>query len=287
MVVVRVRGFRGGVLSAAVLIFAAAVAGCSRGSHHEAVSTPISATPSVTASQTLTSNSTSGPSRASSPSTASATRRSRAATRLSRAATAAPVLPIRGSTASATQLISVAAVSTKATRATLQAWSKTASGWVRVGPAVPAWLGHGGMTAHASENFNGTPIGSFTITQAFGNNSDPGTKLPYFRSGPDDWWSGDSSSPTYNSHQHCAPTACPFKTTDSENLYDAGWVYGYAVVIDYNTRPAVTGKGSAFFLHVTEDKPTQGCVSIARTELVRILRWLDPAAHPRILMGIG
>ena len=178
------------------------------------------------------------------------------------------------------------AASSSATRATLQAWQKTASGWVRTGAAVPAWLGYGGMTTHASENFNGTPIGSFTLTQAFGNDADPGTKLPYFRADADDWWSGDSTAPGYNTHQHCARASCDFDTAKSENLHDAGWVYGYAVVIDYNT-PVQPGRGSAFFLHVTENKPTQGCVSIAQASLVRVLGWLDPAQHPRILMGIA
>jgi L,D-peptidoglycan transpeptidase YkuD (ErfK/YbiS/YcfS/YnhG family) len=196
-------------------------------------------------------------------------------------------LPLKGNTAGASQLITVVAATASDTRATLQAWTLSRSRWLRSGPAVGAWLGYGGMTTHPSEAFNGTPVGSFTLTLAFGNNADPGSRLPYFRSGPDDWWSGDSSSSTYNTHQHCAVASCAFDTSLSENLYAVGWVYGYAVVIDYNTGPATPGRGSAFFLHVTQNKPTQGCVSIPEPDLVRILRWLDPARHPRILMGIG
>jgi len=30
--------------------------------------------------------------------------------------------------------------------------------------------------------------GVFTLTQAFGNEANNGTRLPYFRAGPDDWW---------------------------------------------------------------------------------------------------
>lgn len=143
------------------------------------------------------------------------------------------------------------------------------------------------MTNNAREGFTGTPIGSFTLTQAFGNYADPGTRLRYFQAGPDDWWSGDSGSSTYNSHQRCPAADCPFQTGESENLHDVGWVYGYAVVIDYNTAPAVPGKGSAFFLHITENQPTQGCVSIDQDSLVAIMRWLDPARHPRIVLGVG
>jgi L,D-peptidoglycan transpeptidase YkuD (ErfK/YbiS/YcfS/YnhG family) len=49
----------------------------------------------------------------------------------------------------------------------------------------------------------------------------------------------------------------------------------------------VPGAGSAFFLHVTVGAPTQGCISIAQPQLVRLLRWLSPQRHPRILIGIA
>jgi L,D-peptidoglycan transpeptidase YkuD (ErfK/YbiS/YcfS/YnhG family) len=203
------------------------------------------------------------------------------------AAAAPSGLPVAGAVGRATQVITVAASGQGATRATLRAWSLTPNGWRQTGPAVPAWLGAGGLTDHASENFDGTPIGSFALTQAFGNNPDPGTALPYFQDTREDWWSGDSTSATYNTHQRCPASACRFDTSVSENLYDAGWVYGYAVVIDYNTDPVQPGRGSAFLLHVTQNEPTQGCVSIPQADLLRLLRWLTPSAHPRILMGIG
>ena len=47
------------------------------------------------------------------------------------------------------------------------------------------------------------------------------------------------------------------------------------------------GAGSAFFLHVTVGAPTAGCVSIASDQLTRLLRWLTPSRHPRILIGAG
>jgi L,D-peptidoglycan transpeptidase YkuD (ErfK/YbiS/YcfS/YnhG family) len=85
--------------------------------------------------------------------------------------------------------------------------------------------------------------------------------------------------------QHCSSN-CPFTQGDpNEHLYYETPYYNYAVVIDYNRAPVRQGAGSAFFLHVTVGAPTQGCISIAQAQLVRILRWLDPSAHPRILIG--
>ncbi len=173
-----------------------------------------------------------------------------------------------------------------ATDATLRRWVAVSGGWRQVGATVHAYVGHHGITTNAREGFDGTPAGSYPLTQAFGREARPQTRLPYFRTDPDDWWAGDSSSPsTYNTHQRCAASACTFRTTESEQLYYVPGLYDYAVVIDYNMHPAVPGKGSAFFLHVQGGEPTEGCVSIDKAVLLDIMAWLNPAQHPRIVMG--
>jgi L,D-peptidoglycan transpeptidase YkuD (ErfK/YbiS/YcfS/YnhG family) len=198
---------------------------------------------------------------------------------------AANPLPARADTGSARQVITVVAPSTGSTTATLQAWSKTSSGWQPYTGAMIAHLGSQGLTDRPSESKSATPIGSFGLTQAFGSASNPGTRLPYFRTSASDWWVSDASSRYYNTHQQCA-SSCPFNTGAGENLHAAGFVYTYAVVIDYNRFPVTPGAGSAFFLHVTDGGSTAGCVSIPEASLVSIMRWLDPSAHPRILIGV-
>ena len=151
---------------------------------------------------------------------------------------------------------------------------------------MTAHLGSAGLTAHASESLSATPIGSFGLTQAFGHNANPGTKLPYLQTTPDDWWISQPG-PLYNTHQRCS-VGCAFTPGEpNEHLYYETPYYNYAVVIDYNTAPVTQGAGSAFFLHVTDGGPTAGCVSIPQTTLVSIMGWLDPAAAPRILIGVG
>ena len=56
-------------------------------------------------------------------------------------------------------------------------------------------------------------------------------------------------------------------------------------MIDYNSRPVVPGRGSAIFLHVAV-AATAGCVSLPESQLVRVLRWLQPDAKPLIHIGI-
>ena len=197
-------------------------------------------------------------------------------------------LPLAFSTGSATRVITVVAPSAGSTTATLQAWSLApGGGWLRYGGALFAHVGAQGLTTAPSESRSATPIGSFGLTQAFGSQADPGTPLPYFRTDGADWWVSDVRSPLYNQHARCWPGSCSFNTAVSENLYQAGYVYSYAVVIDYNRFPARAGAGSAFFLHVTDGGPTAGCVSIPAANLVSLMRWLSPNAHARILIGVA
>jgi L,D-peptidoglycan transpeptidase YkuD (ErfK/YbiS/YcfS/YnhG family) len=127
-----------------------------------------------------------------------------------------------------------------------------------------------------------TPEGTFAFDQAFGREPNPGTKMPYFQATTKDWWDEDASSPTYNTYVHSvnSPSAI------TENLYDSGPVYDYAVNIAVNPQ-RIPGKVSGIFLHVTNGSPTWGCVAIGRDEMRSILTWLDPAAAPRITIGVG
>ena len=200
-------------------------------------------------------------------------------------------LPLHFTTGTATEVITVVAHSYSSTVATLQAWTKApGGGWLRRGSAVTAHVGADGLSTSPSESRSATPIGSFTLTQAFGHDSDPGTALPYRHTTPADWWISQSG-PLYNTLQHCS-SGCSFtRGAPNEHLYYETPYYNYAVVIDYNTRNAPggvqQGAGSAFFLHVTDGAPTAGCVAIPSSNLVSIMRWLTPTRHPRILIGIA
>ena len=197
-------------------------------------------------------------------------------------------LPLAYSTGSAHQVITVVASAESDTQGTVQAWRRVPGGWHRVGRAVSAYLGTDGMTPNPSESVAAVPMGSWTITQAFGRDANPGTQLPYRETTPSDWWISEAG-PYYNTEQHCAGS-CPFmQGAPNEHLYYETPYYDYAAVIDYNTSNAPggvrQGAGSAFFLHVAVGAPTAGCVSIDVTDLVRLLRWMRPADHPRIVIG--
>jgi L,D-peptidoglycan transpeptidase YkuD (ErfK/YbiS/YcfS/YnhG family) len=92
-----------------------------------------------------------------------------------------------------------------------------------------------------------------------------------------DWWDEDSRSPTYNEFQHVACGTQPAFGAGSEALWRATVAYRLFAVLEYNTA-RIPGRGSAMFLHVDTGHATNGCVSLPRAELVRLLRWLRAGA---------
>ncbi|MCD2196024.1 L,D-transpeptidase family protein [Actinomycetospora endophytica] len=200
----------------------------------------------------------------------------------------APAVPPRLATlpAQTTQAILVDSPSPASTTATVSAWTRTGSGWTAFVPPTPASLGRDGM-GPSSEQVARSPAGTFGISQAFGREANPGTALPYSHVGPDDWWVGDTRSPLYNTHQTCAPGRCPFDERASENLEAAGHAYDHAIVIDANSDPVRPGAGSAYFLHIGGDRPTAGCVATDEGDVITMLRWLTPSAHPMISLASG
>jgi L,D-peptidoglycan transpeptidase YkuD (ErfK/YbiS/YcfS/YnhG family) len=181
------------------------------------------------------------------------------------------------------QVITVQASTPRSRVAVLRTWRLNASGqYVQVSGPYIAFVGIRGV-GPTREGHQITPDGVFTLTQAFGNEPNNGTRLPYFRAGPDDWWDEDPNSRHYN--RHVISRNSPGE--NSENLYYSGAVYAHAVVINYNTNPVLKGAGSGIFLHVSDGIPTQGCVAIGARQLNVVMRWLEPSQKPVISIGVG
>lgn len=194
----------------------------------------------------------------------------------------APGTPLPGNPVGDTgQMIMVSMPSATATKGTLTAFEKDANGqWKPVIGPTAAWVGSEGI-GKSEDNVHRTPEGTFAIGNAFGRQDNPGTKLPYKKVDNQDWWDGNMQSPTYN--QMVRRPDNP--GGGSENLYDMGSAYDYAVEVKHN--PTNTpGNASAIFLHVGNE-PTWGCVAIGREQMIEILKWLDPAKNPKISIGVN
>lgn len=201
------------------------------------------------------------------------------------------------------QVVVVTSGSWSSSWARLRTYERTARGaWrLRLGP-VDARVGAGGFSPAAGrrQGTNTTPAGTFLVPWAFGTRADPGTALPYRRADSDDWWPYDPRDPaTYNVWQPRRTRSATWRTSRAEDLSSFGRQYRHAAVIAYNLPsgvhpagdqqvadvPADTSAGGGIFLHVMGTGATAGCVSVVQRDIEQVLRWLDPAERPVIVMG--
>jgi L,D-peptidoglycan transpeptidase YkuD (ErfK/YbiS/YcfS/YnhG family) len=62
-------------------------------------------------------------------------------------------------------------------------------------------------------------------------------------------------------------------------------MYSLAIVVDHNRDPVQPGVGSCIFIHpwLAPGVPSPGCTMLAHAPVERLVRWLDPAAHPLLV----
>jgi L,D-peptidoglycan transpeptidase YkuD (ErfK/YbiS/YcfS/YnhG family) len=177
------------------------------------------------------------------------------------------------------QLITVTAASHSATFATFGAYRITHGHAVEVFGPWTARVGYNGIARPGKkrEGDGRTPSGSYGFSFFFGVRHDDGFFFPFRHAYRYDFWDDDPDSSLYNEWVN-ARKHNPGLRPEPVHQVPA---YEYAAVITYNAR-RVPGLGSAIFLHVSTGTATAGCVSLPRSELLRVLRWLRPRDHPRI-----
>lgn len=182
------------------------------------------------------------------------------------------------------QVIVVSAPRKRTTHARLRAYQRGAGGW-RQAMNVKARIGANGLVAgnKRQQGSNTTPTGMYSITQSFGVAANPGTSMPFSRVGPDHYWVGDNASPFYNEMRLGSEGG--FKRKLSERMISYMPDYKYGAVIDFNRPNPIRGRGFAIFLHANGDGATAGCVSIGAKKMKSLLRWLNPAKSPTIVIG--
>lgn len=184
------------------------------------------------------------------------------------------------------QLITVAAPRLRTTSASLRLWRRDGDCWLRAGGPWTARVGWNGISQNRREGDGTTPAGVFAIGAVmYGNAANPGVRYRYRRLVCGDWWNEDPRSPTYNSFQHVRCGAKPPFRTTTPGLWQEQRAYRHFAVVEFNMRPVVAGRGSGIFLHAKTGNSTNGCVSLPPDKLVTALRWLRPAARPRIAIG--
>ncbi|ARP70200.1 hypothetical protein LK06_009765 [Streptomyces pluripotens] len=166
------------------------------------------------------------------------------------------------------QVVAVYGAGKNSPDSTVVLFSKHGSVWKK----ERSWSAHNGRKGWTTDHHEGdrrSPVGVFTLTDAGGVLAPPHTKLPYTRSAA-------FQAPHYWKKRY---------------WHD----FDYVIAIDYNrvkgtspndqTRPQGQSKGGNIWLHMDHGSGTSACVSQSKSAMEYLLRTLDPALHPVVIMG--
>jgi L,D-peptidoglycan transpeptidase YkuD (ErfK/YbiS/YcfS/YnhG family) len=148
--------------------------------------------------------------------------------------------------------------------------------------AMRCAVGRTGITADKRESDGATPAGLLAMRRVFfrpDREPPPATKLPSAPLDPADGWCDAPDDAQYN----CL-VRLPYRAR-AEALWRADAVYDLIVVLGWNDAPVVKGRGSAIFLHLARPDfaPTDGCIALARSDLLTVLAAADAAS--RVVVG--
>ena len=138
-------------------------------------------------------------------------------------------------------------------------------------------LGHSGIRALKREGDGGTPLGRLPIRELLyraDRVTRPRTALPVRVIKDHDGWCEDPADRNYNRLVKLSPRSSVDRLRRTDHLYDL------VLVLGYNDRPRVRGKGSAIFVHLARPgyAPTAGCIALSRRDLSALLAQIRPGS---------
>jgi L,D-peptidoglycan transpeptidase YkuD (ErfK/YbiS/YcfS/YnhG family) len=133
-----------------------------------------------------------------------------------------------------------------------------------------AAFGRGGIRAEKHEGDGATPAAVLPLRRVLyraDRVARPLATVPTEPLAATDGWCDDPTHPDYN-RQIVLP-----HQARHEELWRRDAMYDLIGVLGWNDSPATPNRGSAIFLHVArlDWAPTEGCVALALTDLVRLL----------------
>ncbi len=142
------------------------------------------------------------------------------------------------------------------------------------GTVFPCALGRGGIVTAKREGDGGTPRARMRILGGYHRRDQfpPGlTRLPLKPITPTLGWCEVPEDRNYN-----RPVRMPYAASH-ETMRRPDRLYDMCLVLDWNIRPRLRGRGSAIFFHLARDgfEPTAGCVAVTARVMARLLPYLS------------
>ena len=135
-------------------------------------------------------------------------------------------------------------------------------------------IGKRGLTKYKVEGDKKTPIGIFHLDKLYYRKDrvqKPQTKLKCVAITKNMVWCDDvTDKKNYNKLLNF------ITKSRHEKLFRNNISYDLLIPIKYNYKKPTVGKGSAIFIHLTKDfKPTAGCVSLLKNDLLILLKIIN------------
>lgn len=134
-------------------------------------------------------------------------------------------------------------------------------------------IGKNGLKKNKIEGDKSTPTGRFKLVNLYYRQDrikNIQTKLYKAIINKNLGWCDDVKSRFYNK-----PIAIN-KYLKHEKMFRKDRKYDLVIVLDYNFKKPISGKGSAIFIHITNNyKPTAGCIALNKKDLLILLKLIS------------
>ena len=141
-------------------------------------------------------------------------------------------------------------------------------------------IGKNGVKKHKIEGDNSTPKGIFTLGNLYYRKDrvrKPNTNLKIKIIKPNTGWCNESKNKFYNKE------IISQKKISHEKLYRKDHKYDYLIVINYNIKKILPGKGSAIFIHLTKNYyPTAGCIALKKKDFLILVKLINKKTKIKI-----
>jgi D-alanyl-D-alanine dipeptidase len=198
------------------------------------------------------------------------------------------------------QLVVVTTPGWASTTGTIRRYERSGSmyEWRAIDQPVPVVVGRTGIAwgvgfdgvstegPHKREGDGKSPAGMFTLDTVFGF-APPGSmqnvRLPYVQLLP----STDCVDDTTSSHYNTVVDRGSVSRVDWNSAEHMRTIrqYEMGVIVGYNAKPPVKGRGSCIFLHIWAGPAshTAGCTAFDEAKLRDLIAWLDPKKRPLLV----
>lgn len=142
-------------------------------------------------------------------------------------------------------------------------------------------IGKNGRSFDKKEGDLKTPKGTFSLGPLFYRKdkfTNPPTKLSKIPIKKNMGWCDDINNKFYNK-----PILID-KKIRHEKMYRSDDIYNLVIVINYNTKNIIKNKGSAIFIHLTNNyKKTRGCIALKENDMLVLLKMINKKTKIKII----